>query len=48
MIVIFMFSNQNANNSQATSDKVASSIIDTVTEVTKQEISKEKIQNILY
>ena len=42
MIVIFLFSNQNASNSQSTSDKVASSIVDTVEVVTKQEISKEK------
>lgn len=42
MIVIFLLSNQNASNSQSTSDKVASSIVDTVEVVTKQEISKEK------
>ena len=30
MVIIFMFSNQNAKTSQATSDKIASDIVDTV------------------
>lgn len=42
MIIIFLFSNQNASNSQSTSDKVASSIVDTVEIVTNQEISEKK------
>ena len=42
MIVIFMFSNQNATKSESTSDKVASTIIDTVEVVTKEEITEDK------
>ena len=43
MIVIFMFSNQNGNTSKSTSDKVASTVVDTVEVVTKTEITdKEK------
>lgn len=39
MIIIFMFSNQNAKTSQATSDKVASDIVNTVEIVTGKDIS---------
>ena len=42
MIVIFMFSNQNATKSESTSDKVASTVIDTVEVVTKEEITEDK------
>ena len=41
MIVIFCFSNQDATNSQSTSDKLASGIVDTAEVITKQEIPKE-------
>lgn len=47
MIVIFLFSNQNATNSQSTSDKVASTIVDTAEVVTKQEIPKEDKENFI-
>ena len=42
MIVIFMFSNQNATKSESTSDKVTSTVIDTVEVVTKEEITEDK------
>lgn len=42
MIVIFMFSNQNAKTSQATSDKIASDIVNTVEVITKKDISSTK------
>lgn len=42
MIVIFLFSNQNAEKSEFTSDKVASTIINTVETVTKHDIPKEE------
>ena len=49
MIVIFLFSNQNAEKSESTSDKVASTIIDTVETVTKHDIPKEQaIDPIFY
>ena len=38
MVIIFMFSNQNAKTSQATSDKIASDIVDTVEIVSKKDI----------
>lgn len=47
MAVIFMFSNQNAKTSQATSDKVASDIVNTVEIVTKNEIQKGKKESII-
>lgn len=47
MIVIFSFSNQNAINSQSTSDKVASSIVDTTEVITKQEIPKEDKEDFI-
>ena len=47
MIVIFMFSNQDANKSKTTSDGVTSTIINTVENVTKQEITKEKKNNLI-
>lgn len=47
MIIIFMFSNQNANKSESTSDKVTSSVIDTVQVVTKQEITQEKKSDLI-
>lgn len=42
MIIIFMFSNQNAKTSQDTSDKVASDIVNTVEIVTKKDIPSTK------
>lgn len=47
MIVIFLFSNQNADNSQSTSDKVATSIVDTAEVVTNQEIPIEDRENFI-
>ena len=47
MIIIFMFSNQNANNSQSTSDKVISTIIEIVETVTNNEISEDKRINVI-
>ncbi len=47
MIVIFLFSNQNAIKSQSTSDQVASKIIDTVTTVLKQPITKKQKNNLI-
>lgn len=47
MIVIFMFSNQNADSSQSTSDKVASGIVDAAEVVTKQEIPKEDREDFI-
>lgn len=47
LVIIFMFSNQNARNSQSSSDKVASTIIDTVETVTNQEITEEKKSNLI-
>lgn len=38
MVIIFMFSNQNAKTSQATSDKIASDIVDTVEIISKKDI----------
>ena len=42
-----MFSNQTASKSQSTSDKVASDIVDVVETVTKNEIKKDKKENII-
>ena len=42
MMIIFMFSNQNAKTSQDTSDKVASDIVNTVEIVTKKDIPSTK------
>ncbi len=39
--VIFLFSNQNAKESESVSDGVASKIIDTIQEVTNHKINKE-------
>lgn len=47
MIIIFIFSNQDANKSESTSDKVTSTVIDTVQVVTKQDITKEKKSNLI-
>ena len=47
MIVIFMFSNQNATKSESTSDKVSSTIIDTVEVVTKEEITEDKKETLI-
>lgn len=47
MIIIFMFSNQTATKSESTSDKVASTVIDTVQTVTNQEITKEKRNDLI-
>ena len=47
MIVIFMFSNQNATKSESTSDKVASTVIDTVEVVTKEEITEDKKETLI-
>lgn len=47
MIVIFMFSNQNAVSSQKTSDIVTEQIINTAEVITKQEITPNKKKNII-
>ena len=47
LLVIFLFSNQTASKSQSTSDKVASDIVDVVETVTKNEIKKDKKENII-
>ena len=47
LLVIFLFSNQTANKSQSTSDKVASGIVDIVETVTKNEIKKDKRESII-
>lgn len=47
MIVIFLFSNQDGNNSESTSDKVASNVINVYETVTNQEITKEKKFNLI-
>ena len=47
LLVIFLFSNQTASKSQSTSDKVASDIVDAVETVTKNEIKKDKKENII-
>ena len=47
LLVIFLFSNQTANKSQSTSDKVASSIVDIVETVTKNSIKKDKRKSII-
>ena len=47
LLVIFLFSNQTANKSQSTSDKVASGIVDIVETVTKNEIKKDKRKSII-
>lgn len=41
MLVIFLFSNQNADNSQSTSDRVANFIIDVVEVITNKDISDD-------
>ena len=41
MLVIFLFSNQNGNNSESTSNKVANFIIDVVEVITNKEISDD-------
>lgn len=41
MLIIFLFSNQNADNSQSTSDRVANFIIDVVEVITNKEISDD-------
>ena len=47
LLVIFLFSNQTASKSQSTSDKVASDIVGVVETVTKNEIKKDKKENII-
>lgn len=47
MIIIFMFSNQNGNKSESTSDKVTSSVIDTVEVVTKHEVTEDEKNNLI-
>lgn len=47
LLVIFLFSNQTANKSQSTSDKVASGIVDIVETVTKNSIKKDKRKSII-
>lgn len=47
MIVIFMFSQQNAVNSQNTSDKVSEKIVDTAAAITNKEITKQERKNIV-
>lgn len=42
MIVIFIFSNQNGNTSQNTSDKVSTSIVNTIEIITNNEIPAKK------
>ena len=39
MLIIFLFSNQNGNNSESTSNKVANFTIDVVEVITNKEIS---------
>lgn len=41
MLIIFLFSNQNGNNSESTSDRVANFIIDVVEIITNKEISDD-------
>ncbi len=45
MMIIFLFSNQNATTSQSTSDKVASGIVGTIEVITNQEMGKEEKYN---
>ncbi len=47
LLVIFLFSNQTANKSQSTSDKVASGIVDIVETVSKNSIKKDKRKSII-
>ena len=47
MVVIFLFSNQDGTTSQATSNHVASAIIDTTVKITNQEITKEKRTSLI-
>ena len=47
MIVIFMFSQQNAVKSQNTSDKVSEKIVDTAAAITNKEITKQERKNIV-
>ena len=47
MIIIFIFSNQNSTKSESTSDRVASTVIDTVEEVVKTEIAEDKKESII-
>lgn len=47
MIIIFIFSNQNAVKSETTSDKVSTEIINTVITVTKQEITEKEKKNLI-
>lgn len=46
MIVIFMFSSEDATNSQNTSDKVTKTTINVVSSITKNEVSDSKKENI--
>ena len=41
MLIIFLFSNQNGNNSESTSNKVANFIIDVVEIITNKDISED-------
>lgn len=47
MFVIFSFSNQNGNVSEGNSDKVAAQVIDTVTTITKQEITENEKKTMI-
>lgn len=47
MLVIFLFSNQNANVSESYSDSVTVKIIDVTTSITKQEISEEEKHDLV-
>lgn len=47
MGVIFVFSNQPANISEGQSNRVASSVIDTIATITKQEISNDRKKDII-
>jgi len=47
MTTIFFFSSENGNKSNSTSDKVTIKVIDTITSVTKKEISSEKKQQLV-
>lgn len=47
MMVIFLFSNQNATVSQGVSDKVTTNIIDTITSITNRSITNDEKQNLI-
>lgn len=47
MIIIFLFSNQNAVKSESISDKVTSGVIDITETITNQEIKEEKRNTLI-